>query len=116
VQLTTERESKTGKGKKHSVNLSIKSGKKDGALLERGLEGFSGGETDRISLGFSSAITGFSPFPMLLLDECISSLDSDMKDKTIRALRVQAKRLNKSIILVCHDAVEGLFDHVCELE
>lgn len=116
VQLTTEKESKGGKTKKHSVNLSIKSGRNHGGLLERGLDGFSGGEMDRISLGFSSAVTGFSPFPMLLLDECISSLDSDMKDKTIRALRQQAKRLNKTIVLVCHDAVEGLFDHVCQLE
>lgn len=116
LNLATERETKTGKQKKHSFNISVKTGKREGNLVDRGLEGFSGGETDRISLAFSTAITSFSSFPILMLDECIGSLDSDLKDKTIRALRQQAKKTNKGIILVCHDAVEGLFDHVCDLE
>ena len=118
VSLVTEKESKTGKSKKHGVGMSIKSGKpgSGNSLVERPLDGFSGGETDRISLGFSNAITTFSPFPMLMLDECISSLDTEMKDKVIRALRQQAKLTNKAVVLVCHDAVDGLFDHVCEVE
>lgn len=118
VNLVTEKESKTSKTKKHSVGISIKSGKSGAgtSLIDRPLDGFSGGETDRISLGFSNAITTFSPFPMLLLDECISSLDTEMKDRVIRALRQQAKLTNKAVVLVCHDAVDGLFDHVCLVE
>lgn len=117
VNLVTEKESRTGKSKKHSVGIVIKSGKPGSLhLVERSIDGFSGGETDRISLGFSTAITTYSSFPMLMLDECISSLDTEMKDKVIRALRQQAKTTNKSIVLVCHDAVDGLFDHVCQVE
>lgn len=116
VNLVTEKETKGGKGKKHAVGISIKAGKPGlPNLVERSLDGFSGGETDRISLGFSSAITTFSPFPLLMLDECISSLDTEMKDKVIRALRQQAKMTNKAVVLICHDAVDGLFDHVAEV-
>ena len=116
VNLITEKETKGGKGRKHTVGISIKAGKPGlPNLVERSLDGFSGGETDRISLGFSSAITTFSPFPVLMLDECISSLDTEMKDKVIRALRQQAKMTNKAVILICHDAVDGLFDHVAEV-
>ena len=114
--LGTERESKTGKQRKHTFHISVKSARGEGNLIDRSLDGFSGGETDRLSLAFSSAISSFSPFPLLLLDECISSLDSDMKDRTIRALRQHAKKTNKAVVLVCHDAVEGLFDHVCQLD
>jgi DNA repair exonuclease SbcCD ATPase subunit len=117
VNLVTEREARGGKSKRHSVGITVKSGKSGATnLVERSLDGFSGGETDRISLGFSNAITTFSSFPLLMLDECISSLDTEMKDKVIRALRQQAKVTNKTIVLVCHDAVDGLFDHVCEVE
>jgi DNA repair exonuclease SbcCD ATPase subunit len=116
VNLVTEKETKGGKGRKHSVGISIKAGKPGlPNLVERSLDGFSGGETDRISLGFSSAITTYSPFPVLMLDECISSLDTEMKDKVIRALRQQAKMTNKAVVLICHDAVDGLFDHVAEV-
>lgn len=116
VNLVTEKEARGGKTKKHAVGITVKSGKTGTTnLVERSLDGFSGGETDRISLGFSNAITTFSSFPLLMLDECISSLDTETKDKVIRALRQQAKLTNKTIVLVCHDAVEGLFDHVCEV-
>lgn len=116
VNLVTEKETKGGKGRKHGVGISIKAGKPGlPNLVDRSLDGFSGGETDRISLGFSSAITNFSPFPLLMLDECISSLDTEMKDKVIRALRQQAKMTNKAVVLICHDAVDGLFDYVSEV-
>jgi DNA repair exonuclease SbcCD ATPase subunit len=116
VKLGTERESKTTKNKKHTFNIAVLSGKNDGPMITRPLDGFSGGETDRISLSLSMAITSFSQFPLLMLDECISSLSSDLKDKTIRALRQHAKKTQKIVVLVCHDAVDGLFDHVCDLE
>jgi len=116
LKLGTERESKSTKTKKHTFTINVVTGKTDGALVARSLEGFSGGERDRISLSLTMAITNFSQFPLLLLDECISSLSSDLKDITIRALRQHAKNTNKTIILVCHDAVDGLFDNVCDLE
>lgn len=114
ITLDTERVAKSTQKKSHRVSVRAHTSKPGGggALVERTLDGFSGGELDRISLGFSSAISELSPFPMLLLDECISSLDTEMKDRTIRALRQQSRLTGKTIVLVCHDAVEGLFDHV----
>lgn len=116
LDLITEKDVKTTGKKKHSLNVKIlTSNNSQTGIVERDLDGFSGGETDRISLGISLGISSLSPFPVVLLDECISSLDTEMKDKVIRALRQQAKLTNKSIVLICHDALEGLFDNVVYL-
>jgi DNA repair exonuclease SbcCD ATPase subunit len=76
----------------------------------RGITTYSGGEADRLSLAFTCAATGFSDCPLLFLDECISSLDTELRDKVIRTLRTVVKE--KFVIVVCHDTVDGLFDSV----
>lgn len=113
LHLGTEKESKTTSRKKHTLTVSVETCREDQqTAVRRTIDGFSGGETDRISLGFSMALTSLSKFPMIILDECISSLDTELRDKVIRALRSQAKATNKTVVLVCHDALEGLFDNV----
>jgi DNA repair exonuclease SbcCD ATPase subunit len=113
LHLGTEKESKTTSRKKHTLTVTVETCREDQqSTIRRSVDGFSGGETDRISLGFSMALTSLSKFPMIILDECISSLDTELRDKVIRALRSRAKSTNKSVILVCHDALEGLFDNV----
>lgn len=76
----------------------------------RGITTYSGGEADRLSLAFTCAAAGFSDCPLLFLDECISSLDTELRDKVIRTLRTVVKE--KFVIVVCHDTVDGLFDSV----
>lgn len=76
----------------------------------RGIATYSGGEADRLSLAFTCAASGFSDCPLLFLDECISSLDTELRDKVIRTLRTVVKE--KFVIVVCHDTVDGLFDSV----
>lgn len=113
LHLGTEKESKTTSRKKHTLTVSVETCREDQqSTIKRTIDGFSGGETDRISLGFSMALTSLSKFPVIILDECISSLDTELRDKVIRALRSQAKASNKAVVLVCHDALEGLFDNV----
>lgn len=113
LRLCTEKEMKTTARKKHTLAVSVETCREDQqSAVKRAIDGFSGGETDRISLGFSMALTSLSKFPMIILDECISSLDTELRDKVIRALRSQAKSTNKAVVLVCHDALEGLFDNV----
>lgn len=76
----------------------------------RGLATFSGGEADRLSLAFTCAVAEFSDCPLLFLDECISSLDVELRDRVIRTLRSVVK--NKFVIVVCHDTLDGLFDKI----
>lgn len=76
----------------------------------RGLSTFSGGEADRLSLAFTCAVAEFSDCPLLFLDECISSLDVELRDRVIRTLRSVVK--NKFVIVVCHDTLDGLFDKI----
>lgn len=76
----------------------------------RNITTYSGGEADRLSLAFTCAAAGFSDCPLLFLDECISSLDTELRDKVIRTLRTVVKE--KFVIVVAHDTVDGLFDNV----
>jgi DNA repair exonuclease SbcCD ATPase subunit len=76
----------------------------------RGISTFSGGEGDRLSLAFTCAVAEFSECPLLFLDECISSLDVELRDRVIRTLRSVVK--NKFVIVVCHDTLDGLFDKI----
>lgn len=83
--------------------------------VERVLDRFSGGESDRISLALSLAMSTLSSFPFVFLDECLSSLDPPTRDLCIQSLRTLSPRLNKTFIVVCHSCVLGNFDHIIHL-
>ena len=53
-------------------------------------------------------------FPFILLDECLSSLDSGMADQIIRHIGENNK--DKMIILIAHQMEEGAFDNIISLE
>lgn len=88
--------------------VTILDSRKQGSL--RSIDSFSGGESDRLSLAFTCACSLLSDSPFLILDECISSLDTELRDRVIRTLRTI--RRDKFIIVICHDTVDGLFDHI----
>jgi len=67
----------------------------------------SGGEGDRISLALVIALNQVSNSPVLLLDECISSLDGNLKESCISAMK---QITGKTIICVDHEGVEGYYD------
>ena len=73
----------------------------------------SGGEGDRISLGLLLALNAVSNSPILLLDECVSSLDEDLKESCITAIKSIP---NKTVIVVDHDSsLEGFYDDVVKM-
>lgn len=74
----------------------------------------SGGEADRVSLALTLALARQNSCPLLLLDECISSLDGQHKEQSLRTIRKTMGK-TKTIIIVGHDAVEGYYDSVIEL-
>ncbi len=97
---------KTKKELKPGLNISIKY---KGVEYDN-INQLSGGEGDRISLGLVLALNSVSNSPIVLLDECISSLDGAVKESCIDAMKSLIKTLGKTIICVDHEGVEGIYD------
>mgnify|MGYP003658690279 CR=1 FL=1 len=73
----------------------------------------SGGEKDRISICLTLALSIISNNPVILLDECMSSLDEEMRLKVLKLIKKYIP--DKIIINVCHDSVQGYYDNIIKL-
>ncbi len=104
-------EKKQGATPKQTVNLKIDYG---GDKYDNITE-LSGGEGDRISLALTLAVSRLNPCPILLLDETLASLDGPIKETCLKALRKQLGK-SKTIIVVQHDAIEGYYDVVQNID
>lgn len=90
---------------KHGIHITIES-----KGNECNLEHLSGGERDRVSLAFTLALSEMFNNKILLLDECISSLDHETSSHVINGLKDNYK--NNLVIVVAHQVNEGLFDDI----
>jgi DNA repair protein SbcC/Rad50 len=73
----------------------------------------SGGEFDRCTLASVCGINSMLNSPILILDESLSSLDSDTNTELLRFLKELAE---DKLILVCsHEAVTGIFDEIIHI-
>lgn len=77
-----------------------------------GAEGMSRGEKDRISLALTLALARLSNFPLLMLDETLSSLDSQLKHDVIKAIRHNLE--DKAVLVIMHEGIEGVYDDVID--
>lgn len=73
----------------------------------------SGGERDRVILAFTMTIADMGMTPVLLLDECVSSLDQENANNVFECIKTQCK--DKLVILVAHQIVTGMFDQIITL-
>lgn len=73
----------------------------------------SGGEKDRISLALTLAMNKISGCSILLLDEVMSTFDGPLKDIAVKAIRHHT--VGKTVMLICHSTVTGVFPHVLDL-
>lgn len=105
AKLSLFRTLKTKSRTKPQVNLSISFRGGDYDNINQ----LSGGEGDRISLALTIALNLISPSPLLLLDECLSSLDGHYRESCIRALRLLIAQ-GKTILCINHEDVEGFYD------
>lgn len=104
VTLLTQKELKTKDKTKSQVNLQIKYRE----TVYDGLSGLSGGEKDRISLALTVGIARMTGTPIVLLDECMASLDGPLREKCVKVLR---RYLPLAIVIhVCHETVAGFHD------
>ena len=107
VELVTTKELKSGKDKLGLFfEVSYKTIKGDIDIL-------SGGQRDRVNLAFTLAFSELVDSKVLLLDECVSSLDSDTSDVVIDTLKEKYK--NKLVICVAHQVNTGVFDKVIQI-
>jgi len=104
VSLVTNKELKSGKDK---VGLFFEVNYK---TMKGDIDFLSGGQKDRVNLAFTLAFSELVQNRILLLDECISSLDSETSDTVIETLKDKYK--GKLILCVAHQVNTGTFDQV----
>lgn len=102
----------TEKGKTESKPKVNFSATYKGATMDS-ISQFSGGEGDRASIAVTLALSSLSGCPFILLDESLGGLDSITKDKVVSVLTEGT--INKSVILIMQEGVEGYYDHVISL-
>ncbi len=100
---------KTGNKIKPGLNLEICYKGKKYDKIDR----LSGGEGDRISLALLLALNYASNSPLILLDECVSSLDPNLKTACINGIKSIP---NKTVICIDHDdSLEGYYNSIIEI-
>lgn len=109
IVLDTSKELKTSKITKPGINFKISY---HGGAFDN-INQLSGGEGDRASLALTLALSRLSSCPVLMLDECLASLDIEMKTCAIKAIR---ENTNNTVLLIMHDGIEGIFDEVIDVE
>lgn len=107
IHLRSLKETKTGK-EKISLNFEVLYRQMNGDLSY-----LSGGERDRVVLAYTLALSEMIHPNLLMLDECISSLDAETTVKVLETLRENYK--GKLVLLISHQANLGFFDTVVEI-
>ena len=108
IELKTTQETKSTGKEKIALNFDLSYRQINGDLSY-----LSGGERDRVNLAFTLAFSEIINNRVLLLDECISSLDAETTNIVLESLKEKYK--GKLVILVSHQANQGFFDRVIEL-
>lgn len=96
--------------KKEKISLNFEVNYKQ--MIDCDLSILSGGERDRVNLAYTLAFSELTQNKILMLDECISSLDEGNASNVLRVLTENYKGL---VICVCHQTVQGSFGHKIDL-
>jgi DNA repair exonuclease SbcCD ATPase subunit len=98
----------TKKSEKALINIEI-----DYKGAEFKTDMLSGGEYSRLMLAYTLALAELFNSPLLMLDECTSSLDQELTNIVIDGIK--SAHGTKLVIMVVHQAVCGLFDRFISL-
>ena len=98
----------TKKETKPSINIDI-----DYKGIEHDLTMLSGGELSRVILAFTLALAEIHNSPLILLDECTSSLDQELTSSVLSGLKENFN--DKLVVLIAHQVVQGVFDTIIKL-
>ena len=75
-------------------------------------QNLSGGELARVILAFTIALAEINNVKLLLLDECVASLDQESTGQVIDTIKANFRG---NVICIAHQTTTGVFDHVLEL-
>jgi len=75
----------------------------------------SGGQKDRLSLAFTLVFAKICNARFIFLDEFMSSLDENLRDKCLNLIKTLRNDGDLIIVNVCHETVEGCYDNVIEV-
>ena len=78
--------------------------------MECDINSLSGGETSRVILAFTLALGEMFNTPLLMLDECTASLDSESTSIVFDTIKENFR--NKTVLVVAHQCTEGIFDKI----
>ncbi len=90
-----------------TLNVLHRGAKYDGYKL------LSGGESDRLSIALTVAMSMLSSSPFLFFDESMASLDENLREKCYTVMKEFTR--GKMVVNVCHSSVEGFHDEVVML-
>jgi DNA repair exonuclease SbcCD ATPase subunit len=93
---------------KPQINIEI-----DYKGMEADLTMLSGGELSRVVLAYTLALSEIFNGPILMLDECTSSLDGELTSTVMEGIKKHFG--NKLVIIIAHQVVEGAFDRQISL-
>ncbi len=72
------------------------------------IDELSGGEKQRCNLCFLLAVNDILGSKILMLDECLNNLNSDMNTRVIKCIKELCSQ--KHVLVISHEAISGLFD------
>ena len=107
LEITPYKETK--KDIKPSINIIV--GYKG---VDTDINSLSGGEYDRVNLSIVLALNSIFGSSLLMLDESISSLDSELTNEILEVLKETMK--GKLVVVVAHQISVGVFDSVLNVE
>jgi ABC-type multidrug transport system fused ATPase/permease subunit len=81
--------------------------------MEADLSMLSGGELSRVVLSYTLALSEIFNSPIVMLDECTSSLDAELTSTVMDGIRKNFG--NKLVIIIAHQVIEGDFDRQINL-
>ena len=81
--------------------------------METDLTCLSGGELSRVILAYTLALAEMFNTPLLLLDECTSSLDQELTSTVFEGIREHFK--GKLTLIIAHQVITGNFDKEIKL-
>lgn len=110
VKLVPFKETKKGNSvtKKPQINLEI-----EYKGMEADINMLSGGELSRVILAYALALGEMFNTPMMMLDECTSSLDQELTGVVMDGIREHFN--GKLVLIIAHQVVKGQFDKVIKI-
>jgi len=93
---------------KPQINIEI-----DYKGMEADINMLSGGELSRVVLAYTLALSEIFNAPMIMLDECTSSLDAELTSTVMEGIKKNFG--SKLVIIIAHQVIEGDFDRQINL-